>query len=407
MTSTSFKFVINNGDGHIRALSRAIGVASRLSQNGVIQFTPEKLKLSTNHEHAMVYFAFNKDFFSQYNCSDIHKCYINLKALQQPFKSVLLNCDRESSHRPPVVVECSVEDKLNNQIVFKITNSQSQTNSESVATLTYKIPINDPDDIKNQLLDCMIVKIKERLVEITPNQSKKDKFLTSAFNSFAPDIDQVSIRVTDREIKFIGSAGIMLHTQTTSEFAHSKDDFYQYEVKEKLELGLPLKSLKDFLKFVETNKATTIPKFIFEGPGRPAHFIYEGDLFKGHFVAATSSDYIGGDDTCQLDMLAITDGRDESFVDNFVPPEETGDNNETLNQYNNEDLDNESTGYNEESSESSFTSELMDSNLTGLNIASMKRTYDPDRIREILNLDEDPDDYANVVVHYSSDESLD
>lgn len=420
----TFELTSTNADGHIRALSKAITMASRVSREALLEFTPEKMRLCTNSDLFLVKFVFLRDFFTEYTSKEKHRCYINLKALLMPFKSSILVADRDSGMRSQIRIKCYVEDEVNNQIVFKIGADPP------AATLTYKLSINDLDPSRTAELDGINRTIVNPLVEITPKQSKKDRFLLSAFNSFPPDIDQVSIKTNQNEVKFIGSNGTLLsNCNTTSEFTHNREDFSIYTVKEDVNITIPLRYLKLFLTFVETHKVQTFPKYIFEGMGLPAHFIYDTHLFKGHFVSATPYEYIPEliDD---YDILPITNGPNESFIvdENVIQPVED-DLNFDLNEDNQEyriELEDEEDGYNDNQSDES---EFLDGNLDGLDATvnhttttnpntslfgaesirseMTDRTYDPERVREILNLDQDPDEIENVVIQYSSDSSDD
>lgn len=423
----TFELTSTTADGHIRALSKAILMASRVSREALLEFTPDKMRLCTNSELFLVKFVFQKDFFTDYKSLGRHKCYINLKALQMPFKSSILVADRDSGLRSQIRIKCTVEDEVNNQVVFKIGADPP------AATLTYKLSINDLDPDRTAELSAINRKIINPRVEIAPKQTKKERFLLSAFNSFAPDIDQVSIKANQDEIRFIGSSGALLsNNNTTSEFTHSRDDFSQYTVREDVKITIPLRYLKLFLTFVETNRVQMGPKYIFEGMGLPAHFIYDAHLFKGHFVSATPIEYIP-EEIDYLDRLPITNGPNDSFIvdDNVIQPEDDDDLEFDPNEYShldqNELDEDEEDGYNDNQS---FESDLLDGNLEGfdttVNNTSIttnnnnsifgaesirseitERTYDAEKAREILNLDEDPDEIENVVIQYSSDSSDD
>lgn len=423
----SFELQSSSCDGHIKALSKAIIMASRISREALLEFTPEKMRLCSRTDLFLVKFVFNKDFFTEYKCDRRHRCYMSLKALQMPFKSSVLVADRDGGLRSHIKIRCLVEDEVNNQIVFKIGAEPP------AATLTYKLPINDLDPDKIAELNAINRTIDYARVEIAPKQSKKDRFLLSAFNSFAPDIDQVTIKTSQSEVKFIGSSSPLLaSTNTTSEFTHKREDFSTFAVKEDVNITIPLKALKLFLTFVETNKLQTFPKYIFEGMGLPAHFIYDAHLYRGHFVSATPYEYIPAELEDEY-ILPITMGPNESFIadENVIQVDDDDDFN--IGVYNefidNDDIDaggeeEEEDGYNDNQSQ---CSELLDGNLEGLNatIESSQQwnrslygnesirsemtelIYDPEKVKEIFNLDEDPDEIENVTIHYSSDSSED
>lgn len=420
----SFELQSSSCDGHIKALSKAILMASKISKEALLEFTPEKMRLCARTDLFLVKFVFNKDFFTEYICDRRHRCYMSLKALQMPFKSSVLVADRDGGLRSQIKIRCSVEDEVNNQIVFKIGAEPP------AATLTYKLAINDLDPEKIAELNAINRTIDYARVEIAPKQSKKDRFLLSAFNSFAPDIDQVTIKTSQSEVKFIGSSSPLLaSTNTTSEFTHKREDFSTFAVKEDVNITIPLRSLKLFLTFVETNKLQTFPKYIFEGMGLPAHFIYDAHLYRGHFVSATPYEYIPAE-LEDYSILPITMGPNESFIadENVIQPindEENFNGGEYADYIEDDDFDEhteEEDGYNDNQSESS---DFLDGNLEGLNanvntsqqwnrsnfgnesirseISEM--TYDPEKVKEVLNLDEDPDEIENVKINYSSDSS--
>lgn len=356
----SFELKSTSCDGHLRALSKSILMASRISKEALLEFTTEKMRLCARTDLFLVKFVFNKDFFTDYKCDRKHKCYINLKALLMPFKSTILMADRDGSLRSQIKIKCLVEDLVNNEIVFTIASEPPS------AILTYRLNINDLDAERMSELNAINRTIDYARVEIAPKQSKKDRFLLSAFNSFAPDIDQVTIKTTQSEVKFIGSSSPLLtNTNTTSEFTHKRDDFSTFQVKEDLNITIPLRYLKLFLTFVETNKVQTFPKYIFEGMGLPAHFIYDAQLFRGHFVSATPYEYIPAELEHDI-ILAIDMGPNESFIaeENVIEPDIEIYNHEydITNNYD-EEYD-EEDGYNDDESE---CSEFLDGNLEGLN----------------------------------------
>lgn len=421
----SFELQNSSCDGHIKALSKAIIMASKISKEALLEFTPEKMRLCARTDLFLVKFVFNKDFFTEYKCDRRHRCYMSLKALQMPFKSSVLVADRDGGLRSQIKIRCSVEDEVNNQIVFKIGAEPP------AATLTYKLAINDLDPEKIAELNAINRTIDYARVEIAPKQSKKERFLLSAFNSFAPDIDQVTIKTSQSEVKFIGSSSPLLaSTNTTSEFTHKREDFSTFAVKEDVNITIPLRSLKLFLTFVETNKLQTFPKYIFEGMGLPAHFIYDAHLYRGHFVSATPYEYIPAELEDNLNLLPITMGPDESFIadENVIQADDNEENYNSggyVDYIDNVDFDEdteEEDGYNDNQSEGS---DFLDGNLEGLNATvnssqhcnrsnfgneSIRSeinvmTYDPEKVKEVLNLDEDPDEIENVTIHYSSDSS--
>lgn len=413
--------ITGTNDGHIRTLSRAIIMASRVSREALLEFTPDKLKLCTNTDLFLVKFVFKKDFFTQYKSNGRHECFINLKALQMPFKSSILVGDRESGWRSQIRLRCTVKDDAHNQIEFKIGADPP------AATLTYRLSINDLDPIRTEELTGSSRTIHDQLVELIPHPNKRDRFLLSAFNSFAPDIDQVSIITNQSEVKFIGFNGNLLDSvvNTTSEFTHKRQDFEVFSVKEDVNITVPLRYLKLFLGFVETNRVQIAPRYIFEGKGLPAHFIYESVTFRGHFVSATPLEYVP-ETLDNNENLAIENGVNESFIiDDNVP-----DNYDDL-QHDNEfnQLENgesgDDDGYNDNESEES---QFLDGNLEGLNspinntavsinnslfgaesIRSEigERVYTRESVREILVFDQDPYEIENVVIEYSSDSEED
>lgn len=425
----SFELTSTNCDGHIRALSRAILVASKITREALLEFTPEKLRLCARTDMFLVKFVFNRDFFSEYKCDTRHRCYISLKALLMPFKSSILVSDRDNNFRSQIKIQCSLEDEVYNQLVFKIGADPP------AALLTYRLPINDLDPVRMNELNAINRTIDYARVEIAPKQSKKERFLLSAFNSFAPDIDQVTIKASQSEVKFIGSISpLTSSSHTTSEFTHKKDDFSTFIVKEDVNITFPLRSLKLFLSFVETNKVQTFPKYIFEGMGLPAHFIYDASLFKGHFVSSTPTEYIPeyyGDDAY---ILPITMGPNESFIadENVIQADDNygEEQNPCLDEE--DDLDDDD-GYND--NESDCSNELFDANLTNFNPpanSAVNHNYshhnpngsifgnesirsgiseqvrDPEKVKEIIDdIDRDPDEIENRPIQYSSDSSDD
>lgn len=346
-----------------------------------------------------------------------------------PFKSLILTSDRDRSLRSDIKIRCTVEDELNNQIVFKIGAEPP------AATLTYRLTINDIDPDRMKTLSAINRQIDYASVEIAPKQSKKDRFLLSAFSSFAPEIDQVTIHTTMSEVKFRGSTSPMVNTlRTISEFTHKKDDFATFNVKEEVKITVPLKCLKHFINFVETNRVQTCSKYIFEGMGLPAHFIYDAQLFRGHFVSSTPYECLTMESD-EFDMPALM-GPDESFVadENIVPSEDEmlldnqldnlGLDNEAIRD---EEEDDEEDGYNDNESEKS---EFLDGNLEGFNPSSGAAyhynqsvgapesirseihhddtPYDEEKVRQVLDLDmEDPTELENINIVYSSDSDTD
>lgn len=448
----SFELTSNSCDGHIKALSRAIAMASKISRDALLEFTPEKVRLCARTDFFVVKFVFNRDFFSDYSCLTRHKCFVDLKALQMPFRSTVLVTDRDNSLRSNIRVRCTVEDEVNNQIVFTIGSDNKG------ATLTYRLNINDLDAQRREQLIKINRTIDFARVEVKPKQSKKDRFLLSAFNSFTPDIDQVTIRTTLHEIRFVGYNSRLLlypHESTTCEFTHSRDDFSLYNVKEDISITVPLRCLKLFLNFVETNRVQTVSKYIFEGLGLPAHFIYDTQLFKGHFISATPLEYVP-EAIGQDHILAITTGpHNESFIadENMIEPAFDGDEdvyeNEGYNYPHNADDDEEEPyeddGYNDNQSDNQ---DFLDGNLEGLDstVASShmnttarshnnhsivgldesfrgaesikteisirseigeKASVKPEQAREFLDLDVDPNEIENVVINYSSSDDSD
>lgn len=423
---TSFELKSSSCDGHIKALSKAVIMASRISREALLEFKPDKLRLCARTDMVLVKFVFNKDFFTEYHCNNRHRCFISLKALQMPFKSSILVSDKDSSLRSQVKIKCFLEDEVNNQIVFKIGSEPPS------ATLTYRLTINDIDPLIMTALNNFNRKIHYSRVTIAPKQSKKERFLLSAFNSFLPEIDQVTIRTNQNEVKFIGSCSPSIHSgvNTTSEFTHNRDDFSHYDVKEDTTITVPLRYLKLFLNFVETNRVQTFPKYVFEGMGLPAHFIYDAQLFKGHYMSATPYEYMP-EQLEESEILPITMGPNESFIadENVIQGEDEDDEDLFGPTFNNDNArDNDENDYEDDfddnGNNSDGSGDLLDGNLEGLNPSLHNSTfpnaslygtesirsemtdnvtYDAAKLREILNLDEDPDEIENVVIQYSSD----
>lgn len=419
----SFELSSNSCDGHIRALSKAILMASKISKDALLEFTPEKMRLCSRTPELLIKFVFNKDFFTYYKCDRRHRCYINLKALYMPFKSSILVADREGSLRSQITIKCSVEDEVNNQIVFKIGAEPPS------ASLTYRLTINDLDPERMHLLNAINRTIDYARVEMSPKPCKKERFLLSAFNNFPPDIDQVTIQASPSEVKFIGSTSpsVTKRSNATSEFRHKKDDFSTFCVREDVNVTLPLRHLKLFLTFVETNRIQTLPKYIFEGEGLPAHFIYDAQLYKGHYVTSTSCELIHHE--LSDDFILPIMGPDESFItdDNVIQVEDDNIDVEGFNEEE-EDVQDEDGdyGYNDNQSETSdhYVGNLEDLDITAATSArnttmhnislfggnesirselSDRVTYDIEMAKEILDFDQDPDEIENREIQYSDD----
>lgn len=422
-----FELKSNSCDGHIRALSKAIMLASKISREALLEFTTDKVRLCARTDILLMKFVFNKEFFTDYRCDQRIKCFVNLKALTMPFRSLILvnGESRDGALRSTIKLTCQVEDVFADQMVFKIFGEPATT------TLTYRLTINDLDPDRMRALNSINRTIDIKRVEIAPKHNSKERFLLSAFNNFAPDIDQVTIQCSQSEIRFIGSTsplpncGLML---ATSEFTHKKCDFEWYDVREDINITVPLKYLKLFLNFVETNRIQTLPKYVFEGVGLPAHFIYDATLFKAHFVSSTSHEYIPDGLDIERPLPIAFGNANESFIaeENVYQADDAD-----FDEYNqngavdycddNDDEEEEYDGYNDNES---HTSELMDGNLDGFlanqNNADLSatsgygnesirgemltHTYDPDKIKDILEPLEDPEDYENVEIQYSSDE---
>lgn len=407
---TEFELTSQN-DGHIRALSRAIQVASRISKDAILEFNREGLRLSTNTQEAMVTFKFPYVFFDRYLVDQTKQCFVNLKALQGPFRSYIL-ADRETRFSSIITIKCELEDQLNNRIVFTVSRC-------SPTMLTYKIPINGIEISRARELRAINNYRKERgVVRLTPAQNTKERFLLSAFNSFAPDMDRVSILVSQTNIKFIGTSSneTPMNSKTSTEFTHPREDFSLYEMiepDEKVHITLALKLLKVFLNLVEMNKLQALlPEYIFEGTGELAHFKYNSNLLEAHFTASTQDHFIPEDSRLPSEILAITNGPDESFIVDDNINQFTDEADELFNQYDNNDLDieddDESNGYHDEQSiDGSQFSNHLDGNLDGLRSEmSERRTYDLAKVREIIDIDLNPKDIENIEIDYSSDESL-
>lgn len=426
----SFVLTSSSCDGHIRALSRAIFVASKISRIVLLEFTPSRMKLCAKTDMALVKFTFTKDFFTEYTCDKKHQCCMPIRALQMPFKAPILFCDRDTMYQNPIKLRCSVEDEMNNQIVFRIGADPP------AVLLTYYLTINDLDPELMDNIKAMNRSIGKVGVEISPKQSKRERFLLSAFTSFAPDIDQVTFKCSQSEIKAVGSVSPQSCANgkkfSTSEFSHKKDDFSTFTVTEDLSITVPLRYLKLFLSFVETNKVQTFPKYIFEGMGAPAHFIYDATLFRGQFVSPTPfEDFLNAIDF-NPELIPIA-GPNESFIadENVILARDDVFDNEEFGRYledENEELD-EGDGYNDNVSESS---QLLDGNLEHFNSITDKPAlnnyqpnaafgngslyggtesirseigentpYDPEKVKELLDLDQDPDEIENAVINYS------
>lgn len=432
-----FELNVSGSDGSARALAKAIMVASRISRDALLEFTPEKVKLCahSHQDHDLVKFVFSKDFFAGYQFDERHKCYVSLKALSMPFKSNVLNVDKDAGPRSYIKMKCFVEDRELNQIRFIIGGSPP------AATLTYKITINDVDaDSKDRLNRCNR-SYSNPIVTLAPGRSKRERFLLSAFNNFAPDIDQVSITSSKDAIRFIGSTSELIsNLKTTSEFCHKKSEFDKFDVREDVSITIRLRPLKLFLSFVENNKVKLSSKYIFEGLAKPAHFIYECDLYRGYFVTSSSADYVP--EELDDELLPIEHGnlQDESFIDdeNIIPGPDVDydylNNDESyanLQQYDIDEIDDSNNGYNNNKSDDEDELndfELLDVNEDGLNTtigggarsvnlngslyggaesirgAMTGREFDPEKVREMLNLEEDPYVNENITISYSSDD---
>ena len=428
----SFELKSNSCDGHIRALSRAILMASKISKEGLLEFTADKMRLCARTDILLIKFVFTRGFFTEYTCDSRHRCFINLKALSMPFRSSVLVSDREGTLRSTIKIRCQVEDILTNQIVFKIGGEPPST------TLTYRLSINDLDPDKMRALNAINRTIDYSRVEMIPKHCKKERFLLSAFNSFAPDIDQVTIKSSQSEVRFIGSISPACQnrsaTLATSEFTHKRSDFEHFEVREDTNITVPLRHLKVFLNFVETNKVQTSPRYVFEGMGFPAHFIYNADLFKAHFVSQTPMEFIPDELDIDRPLPICFGGPNESFIadENVIQADDVDENFEAYYQnaglYEGDDDDLDEDGYNDNQSEAS---DLLDGNLDGLIPSAdqsvfpglrsttgpgtgygnesirgemLGHSYDPEKIKEILEPNQNPDDIENVVILYSSDE---
>lgn len=403
----SFELSCNVCDGHIKALSRAILLASRMSKDALLEFTPRKMRLCAKSDLFLLKFGFNKEFFTEYQCpEERQRCYINSKALLLPFKSVLLVSESKDTLRSDIRLSCFVEERYNNQIVFKIGPGPKST------SLTYRICINDLDQTHKESLKAINRSIEYWRAEISPKQDKKDRFLLSAFNNFALDMDQVTIMCSPSEVRFIGSTSELYpHRAATSEFTHKRDDFKDFNVREDLNITVPLRYLKFFLNFVEANKIQLNPKYILEGVGLPAHFKYDNTLFTADFVSATSLEFIPVA-IMNEPILAIMDGGpNESFLldDNII---QTNDDLEPYLGLDEEEMDED--GYND--NDSDFDDNNIDGDLNRLNATTTSCRAEMsvmqsgvsrpslDKIREVINIDQDPYELENVNVRYSSDE---
>lgn len=340
-----------------------------------------------------------------------------------PFKSSILVADKDGLHRSQIKVRCVVEDQVNNRIVFKIGADPP------AATLTYRLSINDIEPERVAELNAINRTIEYSRVEIAPKQSKRERFLLSAFNSFAPDIDQVTIKTTQHEVKFIGSSSPLLKiNNTTSEFTHKRDDFMTFNVKEEINVTIPLRYLKLFLTFVETNRVQTFPRYIFEGVGLPAHFIYDAQLYKGHFISSTPYEYAPPEiEDEPILPIDVTHNGDHLLDDNIIgADDELRFEHDFSRRVDESELDDED-GYNDNESE---TSEFLDGDLEGLDDTCLNKTtashyahsmmnesirsgmtnepvYDPEKVKEILDVDKEPDDIENMEIQYSSSDSDD
>lgn len=419
ITMTSFE--LKTSTGHIRALTKAVLVASRITTDAILEFTPEKMRLCARTDLFLIKFSFDTGFFDHYTCDHRHRCFINLKSLLMPFKSLALVPEKDNFSRSSMSLQCFVEDEINNQVVFKITSAKCKS-----TTLTYRLAINDLTADRVNKLKAISRTIQYARVQLVPKAAKADRFLLSAFNNFAPDIDQVTIKASASEVKFIGTTSPQYDRSATSEFTHKKDDFEVYELKEDTNITVPLRYLKLFLTFVETCKTSAKPRYIFEGVGQPAHFQYDaGNLFKAHFVSSTPLEFIPDQIDLEPYVMPIENGPNESFIadENVIEPAED------LNRFiyeddeNQEDEEDDWNG-NETDTEDSF----LDGNLDGLDTSIAGRSAhnnsisgfesirsemrstanpNPEKVREILNLDQDPDEIENVQIQYSSSESDD
>lgn len=468
----SFELLSSNHDGHIKALHKAILMASRISKEALLEFSTDKMRLCARTDLLLVKFTFGRSFFNDYKCDRKHRCFVHLKALSMPFKSSIL-IGTDGNLRPnPIRVKCSVEDELNNRLVFRVGTFREKENDdkqdadpmmEHVAgtshadklfstQLCYRLNINDLDSDKMSTLDAINRTIDYARVEISPKGTKREKFLLSAFSNFAPDIDQVTIKSSASEVKFIGSTSPLNRMSrssslATSEFKHPKEDFSTYNIKEDVNITVPLKCLKLFLNFVETTKIQTFPKYVFEGVGLPAHFIYDATFYKAHFISSTPVEYIP---EIGIDQpLPIEYGEpNESFIEdeNVIQAEEDNNYYGLSDAYHEENFDNDLDADNFDEEEDAYNdnqsdcSEHMDGNLenirpslasstpfhlqstnmnltnnnnnhsiagTEFSIRSEMRSnvqFDPEKVREVFDLDQDPDEIERRDCYYSSDE---
>lgn len=396
--------IAHDRSGAVRILTKAINVASKISKEILIEFERNRLRLSARSDHHYVKFSFKSPFFKKYDCTNQHSCCVNIKSLQMPFKAPLWS-EKDVQITNPIRLTCNLENEFNQQLVFWVGNDPPS------CSLTYRIPINDTDVEKMNEIKAINRKPLYERVVIEPLQSKRDRFLLSALNSFAPDIDLITIKVTRASIRFIGSSHVPLSiNNTTSEFSHDRNDFNRYDIKDEvgdhINITIPIKHLKTYLGFVEQSKYA-MPKFIFEGVGEPAHFIYEyQDIFSCRFVVTSIPEFAEFEDEPALPI----EGANESFIveENVIDMVDPyHDNNVSFNGEGYED-----DGYNENRSDEEFVDgDLERVNLTindshtAESIRSEMRdmSFDPQKARQILNLDADPDEMENIEVLYSSD----
>lgn len=448
----SFELDCCYSDGHIKALYKAIQMASKISNDALLDFDKKRLRITARSQEFLVKFEFDEKFFQSYQSDTRHKCYVNLKSLLCPFKAQVLFADRDFQDNTRIMMRCSVEDEVNSRLVFKVGSS---TDSKADTTLTYKIPINDLEQERIDQLSAINRHILNPKIILVPKQTSS-KFLLAPINIFAPIIDQLSIVTSEEGIRFIGSSSAfnMIDNKSVyTEFQYKKGEFSEYTVNDKkTTITLRLRNLKSYLNLVEmNNKVQSNSKYTFEGEGLPAHFVYNSDLFSSHFMAATAYSYVPAiEDGDAALLLPIDNGpyaslREVQTQEN--DDQESGPNynnqdiDDLLNNSENDDIDDEDDGYNDNQSEES---DFLDGNLEGLNTTGRSglnttgatglnnslfdtsidhnnsifgaesirsemttRNHQTHPIRVIIDLDEDYDELNNMQIVYSSSEPSD
>lgn len=245
------------------------------------------MRLYAKSDLALLKFTFMEDFFSNYKCSRRQRCYVHARALLGPAKTMVRLIDKRAIGSPPIIVDCSVEDELNNQIIFKIGSGPKST------SLTYRIYINDMEPSVRNVMESINHAVDYWRVRISPKQDLKGHFLMPALAELPSMMDQVTIRCSLSEIRFTGGVSpAKRNFGATTEFVHKRNRFSAYSIREATNITLPLTCLRKFVNFAETNKIPVDPTYTFEGFGLPAHFVYRNPSFKAQFVSATAIDFI-------------------------------------------------------------------------------------------------------------------